>query len=495
MSGPAPRPKFRESAAIVLVRGAGATREVFWVRRSELVSYMPGFFAFPGGSVHEDDLVLPVSGIADERERVLRACAIREAFEETGVLVALEPGLAAGDTWRARSRLLDNEAGFAALAQEHGWRFRGADLEFAGRWKTPPFSTARFDTSFFLVRAPEGQEPSVRAGELESGEWIAPAAALERWKRGRAGFAAPILHTLVELATGDEALADRLAAAPERSGLPVRRIELVWGIVLHPMATRPLPPATHTNCYLLGDREVAIVDPGSGDADELRALDALVELLRADGRTPARILLTHHHADHTGGVAAVRERYRLPVHAHAATGAHVALDGTLADGDAVALAGAEGPWTIRAIHTPGHARGHLCFAHDATRSLLTGDHVPGGTGTVIVDPPEGDMGDYVASLERLLGERVETLFPGHGSPQGAAHRRIRALIDHRRERERAALEALDREPRPLGALVERAYADVKRELWPYAERSLLAHLLDLERRGRAARDGERWRRA
>jgi glyoxylase-like metal-dependent hydrolase (beta-lactamase superfamily II) len=113
---------------------------------------------------------------------------------------------------------------------------------------------------------------------------------------------------------------------------------------------------------------------------------------------------------------------------------------------------------------------------------------------VIVDPPDGDMGAYVASLERLLREPVETLFPGHGSPQGGAMRRIRWLIAHRLEREAKVLAALTDDAVPLGALVERAYADTPRELWRYAERSLLAHLLKLEAEGRATRDGERWRR-
>ena len=101
---------------------------------------------------------------------------------------------------------------------------------------------------------------------------------------------------------------------------------------------------------------------------------------------------------------------------------------------------------------------------------------------------------YMTSLERLLSEPVESLFPGHGSPQGGAMRRIRWLIGHRLQREAEVQAALSREPAPLATLVERAYADTPRELWGYAERSLLAHLIKLEAEGRAAREGERWRR-
>jgi glyoxylase-like metal-dependent hydrolase (beta-lactamase superfamily II)/8-oxo-dGTP pyrophosphatase MutT (NUDIX family) len=498
MSTDAP-PRFRDSAAIVLLRGPSTSLEVFWVKRSDAVGYMPGFQAFLGGKVATEDREIEMSGAASEEDRVFRVCAVREGFEEAGVLLALDARVAApppAALAEARHRLLAGDATFAALAREHGWRFRADALTFAGRWTTPPFASMRFDTSFFLARVPEGQQPSIVVGELASGEWIAPRQALERWQRGEATFAAPILYTMRALAEGDGAtLAARLASAPAESAQPVRRIELKWGIVLHPMKTRPLPPATHTNAYLVGERELALVDPGSGEPAELDALFALIDALRGDGRELKLVLLTHHHADHTGGVEAVRERYRVPVAAHADNARLIRLDRTLEDGEELALAPGVGEWRLRALHTPGHTRGHMCFLHERTRSLLTGDHIPGGAGTVIVDPPEGDMRAYVASLERLLTEPVDALFPGHGSPQGGAMRRIRWLIAHRREREAKVLDALATTPVPLAALVERAYADTPRELWGYASRSLLSHLLKLEAEGRAVREGEFWRRA
>ncbi len=488
-------PRLQDSAAIVLLRGAGAGLEVFWVKRGEAVGYMPGFHAFIGGKVNAEDAALEVAGATSDEDRLFRACALREAFEETGVLLGLDGPAGLDDLPAARARLLAGQATFAALASEHGWRFRADALEFAGRWTTPPFAIQRFDTSFYLARVPAGQEPSIVPGELESGEWIAPYAALERWKRGAATFAAPILHTLLALAEGEAALAARLEAAPARAAEPVRRIELKWGIVLQPMKTRPLPPATHTNAYLVGEREMVLIDPGSDEPAELEALFALVEALGSEGRRLKLVLLTHHHPDHLSGVEAVRARYGVKVAAHAETARHVRADFTLADRDWIPLVPGATDWNLRALHTPGHARGHLCFLHPRTRSLFTGDHIPGGSGTVIIDPPEGDMRDYLASLERLLEEPVETLFPGHGAPQGGAMRRIRGLISHRREREAKVLAALGAELAPLEALVERAYADTSRELWDYAERSLLAHLLKLEREGRAMREGERWRRA
>ncbi|MBI1798991.1 MAG: MBL fold metallo-hydrolase [Candidatus Eisenbacteria bacterium] len=491
MSNASSVPPLRESAAVVLLRGEGEALEVFWVKRSDAVGYMPGFEAFIGGKVGPEDIEIAIEGAPEGPERILRACVIREAFEESGVLPALASPADLTALPEARRRLLAGEATFDMLAREHGWSFRADALTFAGRWMTPPFATQRFDTWFFIARVPEGQEPSVHVGELAAGEWIKPRDAIARWKSGEATFAAPILHTLIALDQGGD-VAARLATAPERSGDPVRRIELKWGMVLHPMRTRPLPPATHTNAYLIGEREMALIDPGSGESEEIEALFKVIEMLEAEGRTLKFVLLTHHHPDHVEGVDAVRARRRVPVLAHAETAKHMSVDQTLDDGEAIPLEGGGG-WTLHALHTPGHARGHLCFFHPRTRSLFTGDLITGGTGTVIVDPPEGDMAAYIESLERLTGEGIETLFPGHGSPQGGAMRRIQGLIAHRREREAKVVAALSNEPASNATLVERAYADTPRELWPYAERSLLAHLIKLEREGRAIQEGDHWR--
>src|SRR6059036_1779627 len=115
------------------------------------------------------------------------------------------------------------------------------------------------------------------------------------------------------MADGDDDLAARLAAAPGRSGSPIRRIELKWGVVLHPMKTRPLPPATHTNAYLVGESEMALIDPGSGEPEELEKLFAVIEALGAEGRRVRIILVTHAHPDHVGGLEAARARLRVPV--------------------------------------------------------------------------------------------------------------------------------------------------------------------------------------
>lgn len=494
MTTPTPdRPRFRDSAAVVLIRGRGAALETFLVRRSEIVTVMPGMEAFIGGSVDRDDAAIPLEGAADEADRVMRACAIREVFEEAGVLLAQEP-VDLAPLPEARRRLLAGEVAFSQLALEHGWRFHADAATPAGRWQTPVFAAVRFDTCYFVARVPEGQEPSVHTPELESGAWVRPDDAIRRYRRGELTFAAPILHTLQALAGGEDGLIERMREAPRKSGEPIRRIELKWGVVLQPVKTKPLPPATHTNAYLVGEREMALIDPGSDDPAELEALFRLIARLGAEGRTLNLIALTHHHPDHVAGAAAVKAKFRVPVVGHALLAKHVPIDVALKDREWIPLAaGAAGDWNLRVLETPGHTRDHIALLQERTCSLFCGDLIPGGRGTVIIDPPDGNMADYLRSLGRLLDEPVDTLFPAHGSPQGAAKRRIRALIEHRLKREGLVLAALTAEPQAAAALVERAYADTPRELWGYAERSLLAHLEKLEAEGRVARDGEDWR--
>lgn len=508
------RPRFRESAAIVLVRGEGESLETFWVKRSDEVPFMPGFYAFLGGKVDAEDSDLAVRGAASEFENAARACAIREAFEEAGVLVGLDGTADSPSSSRAaeprsisraadprlaslaadRDDLLAGRVTFPDLARTRGWRFNAAALTPAGRWTTPPFASQRFDACYYLARLPEGQAPSIIPGELASGEWVRPLDALARWREGRAVFAAPILWTLIALAEGEAGLPERLEMGPARSHQPVPRVELTWGIVLHAMPTKPLPPATHTNAFLVGERDMVLIDPGSGDPEALAQLFGLIDHLATEGRKLRMILVTHHHSDHWGGVEAVRARYKVPVAAHALTGEHVKIDVALADDERIPLTPGLRDWNLRVLHTPGHSRDHLCFLHEASDSLFCGDLVA-GAGTVVIDPPDGDMGDYLASLERLIAMKPSLLLPAHGSPNGAPAGRLRGLVNHRLEREARVLAALEAAPRSLADLVPIVYADVKPDLWSWAERSLLAHLLKLESERRAIRAGDRWGRA
>lgn len=271
-------------------------------------------------------------------------------------------------------------------------------------------------------------------------------------------------------------------AGAEASATPV---QVAPGIRMLALRTPTLPPAAHTNVYLVGPHvgPVAVVDPGSPYPEQQALLDAVLADLPV-----AAVLLTHHHGDHIGGAAALAARWNVPICAHAATARR--LDGILevtqliADGETV--------HGMTAVHTPGHAEGHLCFELGA--ATIAGDMVA-GLGTILIDPSEGDMTLYLASLELLLARPAATLLPAHGPaiPDGPA--KLREYLVHRRMREDRVLRSLSAEPQAIAAMLPAAYGDTPQMLWPLAERSLLAHLDKLAREGRAQSDGSgRWSR-
>ncbi len=484
-------PSVRIAASVVLHRPDG---RVFWVRRGEQLRFAGGFYAFPGGSVDLDDAALPLvnGGHLDASEAPTIAAAARELFEETGVLAV--PGaerIPQAERKAVREWLLKGEARFGELLSRHGLRLDASRFLPAGRWITPLGLPVRFDARFYLVELPLGELAEVWPGELSDGEWILPSEALARYEAGTALLHPPAWHTLKSLAyvaTAREAVP--LLCFPSRAPwkMPMtefiaERIEFQRGVVMVPLRTPTLPPATHTNCLLIGDDRLWVVDPGSPYPEEQEVLRRALAALSDEGRVAVGILLTHHHHDHVAGAALLRDQLHLPIAATAETAAllpGLQVDQLLRDGDRLEV----GPRGWRCLHLPGHTRGHLCLIEDGGGAVVAGDLVA-GTGTVIIDPPDGDMTDYLASLHRLLKEKPGALFPAHGPvvPGGVA--RLTSYVKHRLEREERVVQALAQGKATPAELVPAAYPDVKPELYPFAERSLLAHLLKLVREGRA----------
>ncbi|HEY2743429.1 MAG TPA: MBL fold metallo-hydrolase [Polyangia bacterium] len=264
-----------------------------------------------------------------------------------------------------------------------------------------------------------------------------------------------------------------------------------------PLRTPTLPPATRTNCYIVGDGARALaIDPATPYADEQARLDAW---LLAEKVTLAAVVLTHHHVDHVGDAARLAAKHGVPVWAHRETASRVAgrvsVSRLLDDGERLDV----GPSELRALFTPGHAPGHLCFVDAKARAIVAGDMVA-SVGTIIIEPGDsGDMRLYLESLARLRGEvdgGATRLLPAHGPPIVDGGARIDFYVAHRLEREARVAAALRDAPATVQALVPAAYPDVAAAIYPLAARSLLAHLKKLEHDGRARchADG-RWSRA
>jgi ribonuclease/clavin/mitogillin len=494
--GASPKPPSR-AASVILCRRPDDL-EIYWVRRRDELPFLGGFHSFPGGRLSKNDDPAALGLELPHEDAPLRVCALRELHEETGVLLGRAE--VPGPDFVTGLRVGAHRPDFDALVP-------------AGRWVTPPFSPARFDTQFYLAWAPEGAAPVPHDGELASGEWIRPEAALDLWSDGKALLAPPTLYAVrglaaaVLMASGDDVPLDLHAAAEflhgsdEAAGGAVTRIEMRPGFFLYPMRTRTLPPATHTNAFLVGGGGLVLVDPGSDDPEELDALTEFLQRLGTEGRSVTDIWLTHHHPDHVGGVAVMAARLKVPVRAHPLTaerlgGLGVPVEPTLVDGYVREMPGRPG-WRLRVLHTPGHAPGHVALHEEVSGTLIAGDLVA-GVGFILIDPPEGDMAAYLESLERLAALNATALFPSHGPPTAGATARLNEYAAHRREREakiRAALAAGGE--RTIDEMLPEVYSDYDSAVWPLAARSFLAHLLKLEMEGRAARgpgaDKERWR--
>jgi glyoxylase-like metal-dependent hydrolase (beta-lactamase superfamily II) len=282
----------------------------------------------------------------------------------------------------------------------------------------------------------------------------------------------------------------------------VREIEFEYGrcdqvspLIRRVIADNPGPfTYVGTGTYIVGRGTVAVIDPGPDLDGHLQAL-----LAALDGETVSHILVTHHHSDHsplarplqaaTGARIYGRRAPHLAELAPELTLEAGADDGfrpdvEIADGDVF-----EGPgWTLTAMTTPGHTSNHVCFALAEENALFSGDHVMGWSTTVIT-PPDGDMGDYFASLEKVKARGFATLWPTHGAPVREVAPFIQAYADHRRAREAQVLAALADGPTTIKAMVPTLYAAVDPRLHPAAAMSVLAHVLLLVREGRVTCEG------
>ena len=533
----------RPAATLLLLREAGSAPEVFMLQRTSKAAFLPGAFVFPGGALDPDDsntrAARRVRGLDDAQASArlgLAAgglaywiAAARECFEESGILLVFDSKDLPIDPRRAgnlepfRNELNAGSLQFSEFLEKEDLYIHAHEIAYYSHWITAPGRPRRFSTRFFVACAPTGQHGAHDRSETVHSVWISSRDALERGRRGEIELIFPTRSTLSDLVSlptpravlehakslGDiEVNAACWALDHEGSQRLFRRadppyFEIHWSdpeekgdtcFVIQPgvpkrldryvtRLTAPNPGAMTgpgTNTYLVGESEIAVIDPGP-------ALEShLAKILETGAGRIRWILTTHTHMDHSPAAAALK----------AATGAQVLgrpapagtnqdqgyrADRVLADGERVAL----GSLNLRALHTPGHASNHLCYLLEETKMLFTGDHVMQGS-TVVINPPDGDMRAYLASLEKLLAEDVAIVAPGHGYLIGAPHKEVRRLVAHRLAREAKVAAALKRRGTATAdELVPDVYDDVSPKLYPVAARSLTAHLDKLVADGRA----------
>jgi glyoxylase-like metal-dependent hydrolase (beta-lactamase superfamily II)/8-oxo-dGTP pyrophosphatase MutT (NUDIX family) len=529
----------RPAATIVVARDADRGIEILLVRRPREMAFAGGAHVFPGGAVDPEDEALAAACVGlDDAEASRRlgvpagglaywVCAMRECFEEVGLLYAYE-----GETLARFDSPASDDDDFGAFVRSRRLRLAADRLAYLSHWITQAGRPRRYDTRFFIAAAPEHQEAVHDGREAVAHDWLAPKDALERHAQGAIQLLFPTIKTLELLARfgrvadaldyarsprpmppmaprsavgrqgpkllvpGDYAYAEVGRLDPEGQG--TASYEIVPGTVVQIAprirrltASNPGPmTGPGTNTYVLGDTEagIAVIDPGP-------LIDAHVEAILAAAAGPIRwILCTHSHVDHSPAAAPLKARTGATVLGMRARypdrqDPTFAPDRELAHGERLELAGLR----LRVLHTPGHASNQLCFLEEGERLLFTGDHLMQGS-TVVINPPDGDMATYLASLRMLLDEPLEYLAPGHGFLMARPHEMVERVLVHRQERENKVLAELAAHgPATVEALLAHVYDDVPPRMHPVASRSLLAHLLKLRDEGRASEASGIWR--
>ena len=528
--------------------------EVFMLQRTSKAAFLPGAFVFPGGALDPDDAseraAERVLGLDDAQASArlgLAAgglaywvAAARECFEESGILLAADESGRTMAPERAaalehlRAEMNAGTLLFSQFLEQEDLFIPAPEIAYYSHWITAPGRPRRFSTRFFIACAPGGQHGAHDRSETVHSVWVSPREAIERGRRGEIDLIFPTRSTLADLAPfatprsvleharslGDiEVNAACWALDHEGSQRLFRRtdppyFEIHWSdpeekgdtcFVIQPgipkrldryvtRITAPNPGAMTgpgTNTYLVGriddGGEIAVIDPGP-------ALESHVAKILETGAGRIRwILTTHTHMDHSPAAAALKaatgaQVLGRPAPAGASQDQGYCADRILSDGERLNL----GNLHLRAIHTPGHASNHLCYLLEDTRMLFTGDHVMQGS-TVVINPPDGDMRAYLASLDKLLGENVAIFAPGHGHLIGAPHKEVRRLVAHRLAREAKVAAALKRRGEAtLEELLPDVYDDVSPRLYPVAARSLTAHLDKLVSEGRARQAAGRY---
>jgi len=541
----------RPAATLVVLRDGAEGIEVLLSRRVERGDHNSGAWVFPGGIVEKaDSLAHAACAGLDDREASRRlglaqggldyyVAAVRECFEESGLLFARGPGSALVDLDGAdsarlvpwRGALHRGERGMAEFCAAEGLALAVDRLVYLSHWLTPLGRPKRFDTRFFVAEAPAAQTAVHDGAELLEQLWIAPAEALAR--SASLKLLTPTQKTLATLARfADVAELMAWAAAPREVALVMPRVangpdgfrpvmpdEPAWhelgridpaghghgwydllagrAVRLSPRVIRvtagngSMMTGPGTNTYLIGGGDGAgwaVIDPGP-------AIDAHVEAILAAAPGPIdSIFVTHTHNDHSPATIALKARTGATVHGLSPRHREwqdptFAADVTLHGGERIAL----GATThLSVIHTPGHASNHLCYLLEEERTLFTGDHVMQAS-TVVINPPDGDMAAYLRSLRTLAELDLDWLAPGHGFLMAEPRAAVEAIVAHRLKREAKVVAALSAHgPAAADELLPVVYADVPAKLHSMALRSLTAHLLKLRDDGSAAEAAGRW---
>ena len=478
----------RPTVTLTLTRDGPDGVEVLLGRRAESMRAFPGYWAFPGGGVsrtdHEGEAFVQnmTSGSTSSVVAV-----VREMSEELGVvpngssITVVDAGL--------RKTILEDKLAFINALKQETLVTNTSELRHISSRTTPPFGPMQFENTFYHLHIGNQEfNPSTdMQTEFTAFEWMRPSDMLSRWKMHEIRVAPPVVTLLMEVERTLRHFDGNIVRAAEdlQKRQPGRRsILFAHGVEVVPVKTATLPPADHTNAYLVGDPEgeFVLVDPACRMREGMEQLAEAVDRHHGD---LIAILFTHSHGDHIGDMDLLREAFDVPVWGSEYTSKTVHCDRILADGEILQLGNQE--WTV--LITPGHHPGHICLLSKA--GLVAGDMVA-GIGTILIPPGTGDMDLYIEQLQRLRDMEPHLMFPSHGPVISLPEKTLTYYIKHRKERHQRVLDAVDSGLTPVSEISVQAYANTPDAHPGLAKDQTLAHLLSHERSGRVQQTGQGW---
>ncbi len=490
-------------AAAVILEDRYSPGSLYLVKRARHLKFLGGFYAFPGGKVDAADNELASS--LDPWDIAL-VCAVREMFEETGVLLLRDNQgnsiKSSQELAQIRCDLLEKRLTFAEILSSQQWTISSADFYPVGIFTTPSFSPMRFETRFFLTRIPSGQVPEVYAEELEEGSWGNPSDHLKKWYAEEILISPPVLGLLEKL-NQIKPTDWRIIAESGLVNIKEFKLDRVrfasWIEVVSVICPGPSMAQTGNVC-LLGHATFYLLDPGALDPLGEQAIQTAIQSRVDSGDVFLGILLTHHHPDHIASAKFFANHWRVPVFAHQATAERildkVKVNHFLNDGDQLPLGfnhftGSN--LVLTAFHTPGHAVGHLVFFEERSKTLFAGDLVSTST-TILISPPEGHLATYLGSIQRMIKMEPELLMPYHGCPAEDGKKVLETALLHREKRESVLLSCLlQSEFKSIEEIAFEVYRGLPEPLMKLAQKQIYAGLIKLKEEDRVLELEQRWK--
>ena len=487
-----PPPPIRDSASLMLTRFNNGDLEILLGKRATSMRAFPNFWSFPGGGLsHKDVESMMKLKLDADKYGAMKICVIRELCEELGLTISDENVLPVDA--KIRLSILENKENWLKEVINGNIKFNPTKLTLIRERITPVFSPMRFHNRFFHLHI-SNECPNFNLDEqteFDTAKWYPIKKLMLDWNK-HSIYLPPPLFTLIRdldlLLEQDIKLDSAINNLSTDSNLE-REINFSAGVICIPVKTATLPPASTTNCYLLGKAggDLLLVDPAAHHQDDI---DWIIELVNSLGGKIVGLLLTHRHQDHVGNLKELKKLTGANIWCSKHTSDYLKLKNSkiLNEGDIIHLEHPDNSVKWEVLITPGHCPGHICLFSQA--GLIAGDMVA-GYGTILI-PNEGNMEIYIEQLERIKKLDPRMLFPSHGPLISTPGKILSHYISHRKKRQQRVYEVILSGINDLANISKYTYEDTPNVHIGLSQQQTLAHLSSLERLGDISKSNEKW---